>query len=833
MKAKISKEKFEQFKAYLGVVDNAKKVYREMKDVFYGKYNENEVRKISDAFEEMVKLTFDDFTLSSYGDENVFTLEKIVDYCALKNILIPVEAKVENYLAIRFSGKTFFFLAEYAELFEETDYDSLSIAEIQALLGGENALNTLPAEMNSLSVKSVTKQRSLLEEKEKELKKVKEDLSWNKNKELAELQEQIRAMEEKLRERKRELMADLDAKMQELNEKKNELEKQIYMLESQIYTIRSYSGETVELNVVRNGNPAPINTPIVLNQKIQYLDEDLARMVGIYQQEINREFHTFEDALKHRDDVVDTFCPQQRAITFFRLSRNTKYTHWDRDTGMYEIEELIHGKKMGFLLRNGEQLSIGWLDDKWGEEKYVSFANNVIYRPGEERYDNVDDYGKGNGSDSRESMLSRVFAISVIQGILDNGKLVEFPEKINIMQPSQYVIFNFADAWLMDDRFGDFAKLVSYLNRFTREKDTILLFSGIGYADNRSNGENCRTRDCEVSDGIHTLNLVQDGETYVSALKRWSRCGATANVRVYPEEFINLSYMNSVWLSYYIQTKKLGNYCKDYARMIPHFKRALEIIIRRETEEMILIKKYYPEIEKVNEWQILMSHWKIKNQIRIINDFQAKRFANYLEGGTYYEMKHMFESPISYDETLRDYLYNELYASTHRTTYTDGNGEFSYNSDYKQSRYNFYCNSRDDFDEKKDELLKKLAEREALEEKKLDGVRKCVSAFVKNHDLDIAKILSKFKGDEYLMHAIDFTTNELYFRTKDAMSEELKQFVLKGKWNDISEYQRTHSCGTDFWYLYYLDGLQERYDDILSALKKMAFKIWLLETKKI
>ena len=86
------------------------------------KVDENEVRKISDAFKEMVKLTFDDFTLSSYGDENVFTLEKIVDYCALKNILIPVEAKVENYLAVRFSGKTFFFLADYAELFEETDY---------------------------------------------------------------------------------------------------------------------------------------------------------------------------------------------------------------------------------------------------------------------------------------------------------------------------------------------------------------------------------------------------------------------------------------------------------------------------------------------------------------------------------------------------------------------------------------------------------------------------------------------------------------------------------------------------------------------------------------
>lgn len=113
--------------------------------------------------------------------------------------------------------------------------------------------------------------------------------------------------------------------------------------------------------------------------------------------------------------------------------------------------------------------------------------------------------------------------------------------------------------------------------------------------------------------------------------------------------------------------------------------------------------------------------------------------------------------------------------------------KYSYNSDYKQSRYDFYCNSRDVFDEKKEELLKKLTKREALEEKKLNGVRECVSAFAKNHDLDISKILSKFKNSEYLTHAIDFTTDELYFRTKDAMSEELKQFVLKGKWNNITD----------------------------------------------
>ena len=65
------------------------------------------------------------------------------------------------------------------------------------------------------------------------------------------------------------------------------------------------------------------------------------------------------------------------------------------------------------------------------------------------------------------------------------------------------------------------------------------------------------------------------------------------------------------------------------------------------------------------------------------------------------------------------------------------------------------------------------------------------------------------------------------------MSDEFKIFVRNGNWNNISEYQCSHSCKTDFWYLYYLTGLHKRYDKVLSMLIEQAKKIWLLETQEI
>lgn len=830
MKAKIAKTSIERFKELLSEPEEAKKIYEEMRDFFYGRFNEDSVRKIKNAFEDMVRVAFGEYRLSDHVESGIKVFEMLVTYCERRGLTFAVDAYEAPYLVVRFSGRKFFLLEEYAELIEEPDYENLTLAEIQGDLEPGMVVNTLPQEMRFLvphvTIRTIKEEKSAIETKQAELDKLKDDLKWYRHSELAELQKEIQALQNKLSDRKRELLAELDSKMEELECQKAKLEKEIFMLESQIYTIRSYSGETVELNVVRNGKPAPIETPIVLNQKIVYLDEDLSRMTGIYQSEIHDHYKSMEDVLKYRDDVVEAFCPQQRAITFFRLTRNSRYIKWNSVLDLYQVEELIHGQKMGFILRNGEQLLLGWLDEEWGNERYVTFHDNLMYRPGENYYSS-DDKDTHNTGDTPNSMLSRMFALSVLQGILDEGRLIAFPERINVMNPGKYVIFNFADAWLMDDRFGDFSHLVSFLNEFTREKDKILLFLNIKYADKRSNGERCMTRDCELRDGVHTLNLVKDdGSTYVSAKKKWSRT-ATANVEVYSDEYINITYMNSVWLKYYVQTKKLGDYSRDYARMLPHFKKALEIIINRETEEMALIQKYYKDADKINDWQVKLSHWKLKNQIRVITEFQAKRVAAYLKSGKYDELKNIFTNRINIEYPLNDFLPDYLYGCQN-SIYTGGKGKYSYGSEYYHSRDRFYWRNKEEFEKKKDELLKSLKEKEEQEEEKLQMIRVCVADFIKKYQLDISKIIKNLKANEYLQYILDFTAKDLPFRTKDALSDDFIACVKNGNFNHI-RYDKDYSCNTEFWYLYYLEGLHHYYISIMSEARELAYKNWLFE----
>lgn len=43
---------------------------------------------------------------------------------------------------------------------------------------------------------------------------------------------------------------------------------------------------------------------------------------------------------------------------------------------------MLHGKKIGFAVRNGEQLYLGWLEEEWEEERELTFSENVILRAG-------------------------------------------------------------------------------------------------------------------------------------------------------------------------------------------------------------------------------------------------------------------------------------------------------------------------------------------------------------------------------------------------------------------------------------------------------------------
>lgn len=111
---------------------------------------------------------------------------------------------------------------------------------------------------------------------------------------------------------------------------------------------------------------------------------------------------------------------------------------------------------------------------------------------------------------------------------------------------------------------------------------------------------------------------------------------ARANFEVYSDEIINLTYMNSCWLEWVINSKELGHWSiggsqVDFAYAIRYLKKAMDHIKARELEEKKLLDAVDPSICANPEWQVQLSEWKIEKKVRVLTPYQAKRFAKYIE----------------------------------------------------------------------------------------------------------------------------------------------------------------------------------------------------------
>ena len=111
---------------------------------------------------------------------------------------------------------------------------------------------------------------------------------------------------------------------------------------------------------------------------------------------------------------------------------------------------------------------------------------------------------------------------------------------------------------------------------------------------------------------------------------------ARANFEVYSDEIINLTYMNSCWLEWVINSKELGHWSiggsqVDFAYAIRYLKKAMDHIKARELEEKKLLDAVDPSICANPEWPVHLSEWKIEKKVRALTPYQAKRFAKYIE----------------------------------------------------------------------------------------------------------------------------------------------------------------------------------------------------------
>ena len=580
------------------------------------------------------------------------------------------------------------------------DYSGLTPAALRAQL---NASGDIAAIVPAGAGSKLTQQdvQSELDAKISELNGLKQEMEDVRNANvggLVELKRQMEELQAKMEAKKNEMMAELKARKAEMERVKEQMEGQIYLLSSQIYAIQCYAGEVVKFTKIRDGKNAPDTEPIVIHQKLRFLDEDLGRLASLYEIQWEK-LDLFEEFLKHSPAALDTFAPNERCVMLVRLSRTGMQQGRDDHlpySNLLTDYEYFHGRTVGIIIRNGENLYLGWTD-----EDRVHISDDLIISQviedtsaapefqSEMERERWEKTQKAEKMRVLDGLISRSFIYNILQGVIDNSPILPLPEGVKLNKQSEYVIYSVADKWLADSRFDSFTSLVERCNEKVTKGDMLLSVQHLipepaygkhytgAWENPRGRGDRNRTHDCYVSDcTIYPANLIEYDEPitmlryeygsgytatipkersslspdakimeefvqqtrhiYVSVQKTESgyfgRSASFANFEMHDHEFINLAYMNSVWLEWVITNKSLGGWTiqghpVDYAYAIRYLKTALDFVREREAREKELLDAVDASICKDPDWPVRLSEWKMEKGVRVLTEYQAKRFA--------------------------------------------------------------------------------------------------------------------------------------------------------------------------------------------------------------
>lgn len=641
----------------------------------------------------------DDYFYKSQLDRQLTELRNAISYAEKYDQPINVYAVYEGIGAWVALGSKEFFLVEHEGYLRDytpiKDYSHMSVGEIRLLSSGANISTPVPSTVpDGLSANLIRQNVDATEQELSDLESQLRDAREERSAELAALKAEVERAMKALKEKKQALMDTLSAKKKELQLQVEAMNDQIFLLESQIYAIRCYAGEVVNFAQLRKGSNAADTEPIVLHQKLRFLDEEMGRLTSIYELDCS-ELRYFEEFLTASPVALEVFAPNERCVTLVRLSRTgQRFQMSDKYANMLEEYRLFHGNTVGIVIRNGENVYIGWTDAEQVhvtddfimeiDPKAFHVNNDFIGQETEAQREKRLIEERAIARQVASELVSRIFIFNILQGIVDNSDLLPLPEGITISRESDYVKFSMADKWLSDNRFGSFADIITRCNKpQLRKGDSILTVQFLRpdnskniykqWCNDRGRGEKNRTWDCSVSDcHVYPINMVEydeprqrtyyrykgmrfvtngDGSSpsedceiietkwesdphfFVSVQKTESNSGtARANFEIYPDEVINLTYMNSVWLEYAINNRNLGGWivggkAVDYAYGIRYLNTALEQVRLREAEEAGLLNEADPSFISTHpDWPVQLSEWKLATGTRHLSPRSTKRF---------------------------------------------------------------------------------------------------------------------------------------------------------------------------------------------------------------
>lgn len=633
----------------------------------------------------------------------------------------------QRFASIRYGDRHKYIIPyQFLNIHHFKNYDDLSISEARLLSGQHQESPFLPKSVQDVSI---NQQKSKIEETKQQIEETSTEILAAQKEKEAEI-EKIKA---EIEAKYADMLSELNKKTAELNDMKASLENQLFMLESQIYAIRCYTGEVINFTCLMSGKRLDIEEPLIINQKIRFLDEELAKACSMYSFDGDAAcLESFETILKNREDIRELFVPQPKCVAFIKVSKSGQvYGSSDILNNALQAYEKYHGSTIGILIQDGDNLFIGWTD----EEKIKLNDENAFYKRYEESHQ-VGDTNNYDSSSSREDVVSRYFIFSILQGLVDSHNIICIPEAASLMKPSRYIQWSTADNWINDNRFGTLADILKKTQvDDIRLQDMILTTMHVSrddygygrdssmfrpYCNDRGRGIANRTHDASVSDAtIFSINCIDTTVTYevselvyplytkddstiimgppklevtdfgvengmrgsykiqtcedaryyhsimydketggsytethdvtvsdvsrnyfvsVAKTENWETGkSARCNFQVYPDEYINLTFLNTVWLKYVMMNKntggaRIGHANVDFAYVAKYLNIAIKYLSKREETEAKLIEAAGYKLW--NEWQVDLSEWKLANNIHTLTATRAKKFAR-----SHYETK--------------------------------------------------------------------------------------------------------------------------------------------------------------------------------------------------
>lgn len=402
----------------------------------------------------------------------------------------------------------------FLEIEEYKDYSDYAPDQMCSI-AGETLSSIIPAGQGFSSVTDVKKdiysKKEELKEQENALKKLQQ-----------EQEEKLEEMKRQLMEQYRPLREMIEKKQAELEEEKKKLENQLTVLDTQIYAIRCITGEVVDFTQLVTGRHADTDAPVVIYQKLRYMDEELGKYLALYDVD-GDDAGLFEDILKNREDLRDLFCPGEKAVSFVKVSRSgIGYKNHEKFANMLQKYEKYHGHTIGILIKDGENLYMGWTD----EDRINIQDENIFFAPQEETISQKTE--ETYKSTSREEKISRFFIFALLQGIVNDEKLIQLSEKVSVTKPNPYVVFSMADGWIEDNTYGSWQDILDSSNGEIKKGDMVLTMQRItrddvydfkrkyeAYNNDRGRGKKNRTHDVSISDcTVYPVNLIDRDEVW-------------------------------------------------------------------------------------------------------------------------------------------------------------------------------------------------------------------------------------------------------------------------------------------------------------------------------